>query len=243
LIYSTHSREISIAKPAHNGEDLSRNLKQPSGIIAIMLTISKEVNTVGSSDFRLVTDSESAYILGLWCADGYYRSSSIGITNVDLRLIERFRNFLLGYFPAERLKRRIYYPVGQKPIGVKGPMYPMRIARQVAYQFYVNSRALVRQFHSAEQQVSRLPKHWIMPYFAGRFDGDGSVAANHRNDLRIVYSNYMEARIDLGLLEKYTTLKATIYHYAAAKTYVLYVSRMSAISFIASIKPFSVKLS
>ena len=48
-------------------------------------------NTVGSKD--ALNSAEDFYILGLWLADGYWRSSSIGLTSVDTRLIERFKRF------------------------------------------------------------------------------------------------------------------------------------------------------
>ncbi|MDP2587569.1 MAG: LAGLIDADG family homing endonuclease [bacterium] len=203
--------------------------------------LKQKVNPVGSSLLALVTDSEAAYIFGLWCADGYYRSSSIGITNVDKRLIDRFARFLRRHLPEDRMRMRIYHPIGIAP-KVDVPTYPMRRARQVAYQYYVNSRPLLRLFQNAEQEVAQLPKKWIMAYFAGRFDGDGSVADDRRRDLRITYSNRKEAETDLVLLEQLCLHKATVYQYKAARTFVLYISRTSATAFVTQIRPWSVKL-
>lgn len=190
----------------------------------------------------LITNCESAYIFGLWCADGYFWSSSIGITNVDRPLVNRFARYLETMFPEERIKLRTYYPPGQKPNGIVGPAYPMRLAKQVAYQLYVNSRPLLRLFQKAERNVALLSTEYILAYFAGRFDGDGSVDKNLRNDLRIVYSNKEEAITDQNLLTKLNCYKTRVYHYKGARTYVLYVCRNDAGQFLHSIAPYSMKV-
>lgn len=199
-------------------------------------------NTVGSSSelHSLVTDSENAYILGLWCADGHHWTSSIGLTNVDKRLADRFVRYLEKLFPRERIKWQIYYPPGQKPSGVDLPMQPLSKAKQVAYRPYVNSRPLLRLFQKAESQVSDIPKKYILAYFAGRYDGDGSVDKDLRSDLRIAYSNRAEAKVDQTLLKRLKRYKARVYHYRSAKTYVLYVSRYDANRFLRDIAPYSV---
>ncbi len=47
-------------------------------------------NPVGRTNttFSIFKDKRNIYIFGLWCADGYYRSSSIGLTSVDEVLIK-----------------------------------------------------------------------------------------------------------------------------------------------------------
>lgn len=201
-------------------------------------------NTVGSSNelHTLITNCESAYIFGLWCADGYFWSSSIGITNVDRKLVDRFARYLETLFSKERIKLRTYYPLGQKPRGVSGPAYSMRLAKQVAYQLYVNSRPLLRLFEAAERNVALLPIEYILAYFAGRFDGDGSVDQNLRNDLRIVYSNKEEAETDQSLLAKLNRYNTRVYHYKGARTHILYVSRNDAEQFLHDIRPYSMKV-
>ncbi len=190
----------------------------------------------------LITDSERAYILGLWCADGYFWSSSIGITNVDRRLVARFDNFFGSLFPRERIKLRTYYPRGQKPDEVRPSTYSMQLAKQTAYQLYVNSRPLLRLFRAAERTVAALPAPYIHAYFAGRFDGDGSVDKNFRNDLRITYSNFSEATTDQILLATIGDYKTRVYHYRSAHTYVLYVGRECAEQFLHDIAPYSVRV-
>lgn len=117
-------------------------------------------NTVGSFDelHSLVTNSENAYILGLWCADGHHRTSSIGLTNVDRRLASRFATYLETTFPKQRIKWQVYYPLGKKPCGWNVPMSPLAKATKIVYRPYVNSRSLLRLFQKAEQQVIALPK-------------------------------------------------------------------------------------
>lgn len=201
-------------------------------------------NTVGSLSelSALITDNESAYIFGLWCADGYYWSSSIGITNVNKRLVDRFANFLERFFPKNRIRLRIYHPLGKKPVDNMTSSYPMRLAKQIAYQLYVNSRPLLRLFQTTERAIATIPPQYILPYFAGRFDGDGSVDKNLRNDLRIAYSNLEEARTDQLLLAKLGRYTTRVYHYKKARTHILYVSRLSAQSFLDDIAQFSVKV-
>lgn len=199
-------------------------------------------NTVGSlSELRtLVTNSENAYILGLWCADGHHRTSSIGLTNIDRRLSDRFAAYLGTILPKERIKWQIYYPPGQKPAGWQNAsLSPLFKAKQVVYRPYVNSRPLLRLFQKAEQQVHALPKKYVLPYFAGRYDGDGSIDKDLRSDLRIAYSNNKEAKTDQVLLDKLRCYETRVYHYKSARTYVLYISRYDANQFIHDIASYS----
>jgi len=64
-------------------------------------------NTVGSLSSLLVRPKDS-YILGLWGADRYLRTSSIGLSNTNKILIKRFSEFLLSRLPTERLRLRVY---------------------------------------------------------------------------------------------------------------------------------------
>ena len=87
-------------------------------------------NTVGSKFF--FKTAEDFYILGLWLADGYWRSSSIGLTSVTPLLIDKFTNFLSRVAPAHPIKKRVY-PVKE---GSK--------RKQLAVQVYINNRYLTR---------------------------------------------------------------------------------------------------
>lgn len=180
-------------------------------------------------NFKL--NQKVAYIFGLWCADGYQWSSSIGLSNTDPDLIKQFSKFFLELFPPERLKWQIYYPNN------KG-----RVLR--AYHLYVNSRPLLRRFRKIRQNLKKYIKEreLILPYMAGRFDGDGSVAKDFRRDCRIVYSNYQEAKVDSDLLHKLNFKKVKIYHYRSARTFCLYISRLEASNFLSQIYFYSVKL-
>lgn len=178
-------------------------------------------NTVGSASTSFCNfflKEEDAYILGLWCADGYWWSSSIGLSNIDSDLILKFKNFLKRFFPENRIKFNRNH-------------------------LFVNSRPLLREFVSAKKELENLkgPKI-IKAYFAGRFDGDGSIDKNLRNDCRIVYSRKNEAEIDKKLLEKIGITNTKIYYYKSAKTFCFYISRYEAKKFIKSILPYSLKL-
>ena len=79
-------------------------------------------------------------------------------------------------------------------------------------------------------------------YFAGRFDGDGSISKDLRSDCRIVYTRKSEAEIDKKLLKRIGIDNTKIYYYQSAKTFCLYISRYEANKFLESILPLSLKL-
>jgi len=198
----------------------------------------------------VVEDSSEAYALGLWCADGYHRTSSFGLSNIDLRLIQRFAKYLLKNFAYERLRLRVYIPTAYierlpsnlDKICSKISCLKVKKARHISYQIYVNSRPLLRRFKGFKARLELLANDEIIAYFAGRFDGDGSVASDFRRDLRIVYSNIEEANKDKQLLSKVRGYKTRIYRYNKANTYCLYVSRNDARNFLQDILPFSQKM-
>jgi len=198
------------------------------------MEILKKGNTVGSVNIDfcnlLRNDAETAYAIGLWCADGYHRTSSIGLSNTNKDLILKFSQFLLREFPRERLKMRLYYPDNA-------------LRRTIAYHIYVNCRALLRKFRELkENPATFITKDLIWPYFAGRFDGDGSVAKDFYRDCRIVYSSEIEARKDLAFLETMGLQLCKVYHYKKARTFCLYISRLEVRKFLSEIYPYSVKL-
>ena len=178
-------------------------------------------NTVGSASTNFCnffSNEKDAYILGLWCADGYWWSSSIGISNSDYDLVEKFRKFLREHFPVERIKFKDSH-------------------------LFVNSRPLLREFRAGRKSLESLRQLKIIrAYFAGRFDGDGSIDENLRNDCRIVYTRQSEAETDKRLLKRIGISNTKIYYYKSAKTFCLYISRYEAKRFLDSILPYSLKL-
>ena len=189
-------------------------------------------NIVGSAnaDFWNCTTENDAYIVGLWCADGYHRTSSIGISNTDTDLVEKFRKFFLGFLPAERLKLRVYHPDTFK-------------RRTKAYHLYVNNRPLLRKFKEMKSNVTEaIDKNLILPYIAGRFDGDGSVGKDFYRDCRIVYGTKEETQNDFALVRLIDFQKMKIYEYRTARTFCLYFSRLETNTFLSLIYPYSVKL-
>ena len=97
----------------------------------------------------------------------------------------------------------------------------------------------MRQWRS---EIQELPRWAILPYLAGRFDGDGSVAADGRQDVRIVYGSREEASTDQRLLQRVRDYSTRIYTYHAARTWVLYISRYHARDFLSDLRLFSSKL-
>jgi intein/homing endonuclease len=107
----------------------------------------------------------------------------------------------------------------------------------------VNSRPLLREFRKAKNNLDRLrQRNIIKAYFAGRFDGDGSIDKNLKSDCRIVYTRKDEAETDKKLLQKISITKTKIYHYKSAKTFCLYISRYEVKKFLEKIIPYSLKL-
>lgn len=208
-------------------------------------------NTVGNSSARFckfASNPSHAYILGLWCADGYHRTSSIGLSNVNEALIEVFTEFLQTLFPMERIKLKIYLNEGitsrTRAFGIKDikQLYSAK-ARQPAYHVYVNSRPLLAEFRSAKLTAKDFNTVEIAyAYLAGRFDGDGTVGKDMRRDLRISYTTKPEAESDKTLLEKFGFSGCKVYYYRTSVAYILYVSRLEAKKFIANILPYSLRL-
>ena len=85
-------------------------------------------------------------------------------------------------------------------------------------------------------------REFILPYMAGRFDGDGSVAKDFYRDCRIVYGNKLEAENDFELMKLLGFQKMKIYNYKSARTFCLYFSRLETNQFLSMIYPYSVRL-
>lgn len=197
-------------------------------------------NTVGSKFFFKTCDSKSQdlakqvlktaedfYILGLWLADGYWRSSSIGLTSVNLSLISRFTNFLIKVAPSHPIKKRIYeVKEGNK-------------RKQTAIQVYINNRPLTRLFMSTKTEILQIPDSYRLAYLAGRIDGDGHVDIKHRSGIRIAYSNIEDATRDQEL---FGNTNVSLYQYKAAGTYVLYLRKVFRDKILKEISKYSLKL-
>jgi len=215
-------------------------------------------NTVGSTNSNLCNFPKNrfeTYILGLWCADGFSRSSSVGVSNIDVDLIRSSKKFLENYFPKERLRLTVYYPLDKYNDKQKRKLIPKdfweikttfcvsKKAKHIAYHLYVNSRPFLRLFTKCRQKIKiTVREKNIYAYFAGRFDGDGSIDKDFRKDCRIVYSTEKEAIEDLNLLQKFNFPLSKVYRYRKAKTYVLYVSRFETSNFLKNISKYSIKL-
>lgn len=174
----------------------------------------------------VVRSAVHAYALGAWCADGYWWSSSIGITNVEPGIILRFERYLSSVLPPERLRLRIYEVQGTVPdprvlaLTTKVSLKPSYKMKQTAYQLYVNSRPLVRSFFQAREHLELIQMRYLGSYFAGRFDGDGTWGSTPR----IVYRGEDEARIDSLLLQR-LGIKSSVLFYAQANEYCVYIHK------------------
>lgn len=210
---------------------------------------------VGSTDTDfcnvLLSKPQNAYVLGLWCADGYHRTSSIGLSTVNEKLANRFRDFFLNYFDSERVKLRVYLPLDadvasassylRKALHVQTVrQYYLKKAKVPTLHLYVNSRPMLRSFREARVAVLHETKPEVLfAYFSGRFDGDGSVARDKRSDCRIVYSNQDEAENDKNILVRLGFKLTKVYHYKGARTYCVYISRIETTKFLEHIFVYS----
>jgi hypothetical protein len=194
-------------------------------------------------DDALVRDAADAYAFGLWCADGYWWTSSIGISNVDPELVLRFADYLVGIMPPDRLRLRVYEVFGQPPdpriirlcrrISVR-PAFKMK---RTAYHLYVNSRPLVRSFFQGREHLESIPTEHLGSYFAGRFDGDGTFG----DTPRIAYTTEVEARMDSLLLRRAGVERTSVLHYKKACEYCIYIQKASLGEFVRLIEPHSLK--
>lgn len=158
-------------------------------------------NTVGSKFF--FSTAEDYYIMGLWLADGYWRSSSIGLTSVNPTLIRKFSQFLSRVAPSSPTKMRVYEVNG------KGKR------KQTAFQVYINNRPLTRLFMTLKTGVLDVPSKYVSAYLAGRIDGDGHIDKKHRSGIRIAYANKEDALRDQVLFKK---TNVSLYQYKTAGT-------------------------
>lgn len=190
-----------------------------------------------------VRDAAHAYALGLWCADGYWWSSSIGISNVEPELVLRFASYLSTTLSPERLRLRVYEVEGKRPdervLGLtdRVSIRPAFKMKRTAYHLYVNSRPLVRRFFADRQRLDEVPEKFLGPYFAGRFDGDGSWGSTPR----IAYTRREEANVDLNLLARVGIGTASVLYYEKANEYCIYVQRPAWDEFDRLINPYSWK--
>lgn len=191
----------------------------PSGKLRLM------GNTVGSKSF--FKTAEDFYILGLWLADGYWRSSSIGLTSINALLIEKFEIFLKRKFPDLLIKKRVY------------EVKPGEKRKHRAFQVYINKRSIVPTFMSAKEGILKIPRQHFPAYLAGRIDGDGCIDHKHRSGIRIAYSNKQDAFRDQMLIGE---INASLYYYKSAKTFVLYLKKHYRERILNDLKNFSIKL-
>lgn len=174
---------------------------------------------MGSLSFKT---NQDFYILGLWLADNYWRSGSVGLSSTNPLLLERFRQFLRKVCPTHPIKEVVYYPEEGKK------------RKLISKNVYVNCRPLTRDFmeykHKKELSIS---KKFLPAYFAGRIDGDGHVDRKYRTGIRIVYSDREDASRDLRLLKLLNDNPASLYFYKGANTWVLYFRK----EFLKKIQP------
>lgn len=189
-----------------------------------------------------VNSAQDAYALGLWCADGYWWSSSIGLSNVEPELTLSFADYLISRSERKRLKLRIYEgedPGDPRVIGLVEKPTRSRTGKRkrTAYHVYVNSRPLLRSFQAAEAMVETLASEFLAPYFAGRFDGDGVGGSR----VRIAYSNAAEAEKDAKLLTRLDVISSVL-HYVKASEFCVYIHERNRQRFLELIQPWSWKL-
>ena len=82
----------------------------------------------------------------------------------------------------------------------------------------------------------------VLPYLAGRFDGDGSVGKDFYRDCRIIYGDSEDAKRDFDLIRSLGFSGTKMYTYKVARTFCVYFSRMETNKFLSGIYPYSTRL-
>lgn len=175
--------------------------------------------------------AEDFYILGLWPADNYWRSGSVGLSSTNESLIARFKLFLSRMCPNYPVKECIYIPHrGEK-------------RKLVAKNVYVNSRAFAKLLMFYKHCKSlKIPLKFLPAYLAGRIDGDGHFDRKHRTGIRIVYSDKYDASRDMVLLKRLGKNPASLYYYKRANVWAIYFRKNFLKKIIPRIARFSLKL-
>lgn len=183
-------------------------------------------NTVGSR--VCLSSAEDFYILGLWLADGYWWSSSFGLSSCDTKLIKKFSRFLKRIAPSCPLKRRVYkVDKSQK-------------RKRKAEHIYINNRAITRQFLSYKRKKKLfIPKIYLSAYLAGRIDGDGCIDLKHRSGIRITYGDKDDAMRDVLIFGK---KNVSLYYYQSARTWVIYLRKHFRQKILTEVQKYSDKL-
>lgn len=180
---------------------------------------------MGSRDWP--TTIEDYYILGLWLADGYWWSSSIGLSSSDFRLIKRFRVFLRKQLPDVPIKVRVYKPAKNQK------------RKKIAKHLYVNNRMLTRLFLSYKKKQFNVASKFLPAYLAGRIDGDGSIDFKYRSGIRIAYGDRKDAKRDVVIFGR---SNVSLYQYKTAGTWVIYLRKDFRDKILPRVEKYSVKL-
>lgn len=160
-------------------------------------------------------------------ADGYWRSSSIGLTSISSELIARFSLFLQKVSSNSEIKMRTYTS-GKRT-------HP-------AFCVYINNRKMTRLFTSLKKGKLYIPTSKLIPYLSGRIDGDGHYDLKHRSGIRIAYGNQFDADRDLQLILKFEGNSASLYEYKRARTWVIYLRKIFLQKYLSSLRLYSIKL-
>ncbi|MBL7169465.1 MAG: hypothetical protein ISS48_00410 [Candidatus Aenigmarchaeota archaeon] len=174
-----------------------------------------------------------SYILGLWAGDKYWRSSSIGLSNTNFKLLNKFKRFFINSgFPIERLKLSVYVPENfelenlNKQIKSLAPnntkFYKLKKGPRPTFILYINSRPLKREFFETLENVefSMRNKKDVFEYLGGRFDADGHFDKN-KNRIRICYSKEQTAKKDKKIIKEIIGSYPKLKYYKAANEWIL----------------------
>jgi len=176
-----------------------------------------------------------AYILGLWAGDKYWRASSIGISNTNLKLLKAFKQFFMeNGFPKERIKLSVYVPENFEISSINRKIdflaledenikfYKLKKGPNPTFILYVNSRPLKRKFFETLQNLEihiKSKKEAIM-YMAGMFDADGHFD-KQKNRIRMCYSNENSAIKEQNMISEMVGIKPKLKFYKSANEWIL----------------------
>jgi len=159
------------------------------------------------------------YLLGLFEGDGYQWTGTFGITNRDVKILQKAES-LLKEFGEVRWRR-----------DNKG-FYRVCIVGRPAKRYFLHKMQEVKTKLTDEKSIGE--------YFAGKYDADGSRWKT-LNRLKITYSFNDDVAFDQKLLLQ-LGIESKLRKYKNRNAFDLEISSMNASKFFQATKEFSLKM-
>ena len=122
---------------------------------------------------------ETMWLLGIWGADhGTLAKGVVALVNTKPEILATFRRFSLKNFDIRRSKFR------QRTLRGYG----------ISTEIYFTRLPVRRFLESLLSKREKISKNKMLPYFAGRFDGDGNADAKMSTEKKIIRLRILQPR-------------------------------------------------